>query len=146
MRSFKKFITEGGGPGVGTTDQNLAVDYGVNPSAVQEPEIVKKLNAFIGAVANAEFILPEHGIDKIRRSLSRVGFSFGATPTMEGQSGSFELPLTRFGGRFGKDTDTPADEVINDDGISHMIEGGLALKIQYEMLQNSSCRIFAKIV
>ena len=146
MRSFKKFITEGGGPGVGTTDQNLAVDYGINPSAVQEPEIVKKLNAFIGAVANAEFILPEHGIDKIRRSLSRVGFSFGATPTMEGQSGSFELPLTRFGGRFGKDTDTPTDEIINDDGISHMIEGGLALKIQYEMLQNSSCRIFAKIV
>ena len=146
MRSFKKFITEGGGPGVGTTDQNLAVDFNINPSAVQEPEFVKKLNAFIGAVANAEFILPEHGIDKIRRSLSRVGFSFGATPTMEGQSGSFELPLTRFGGRFGKDTDTPADEVINDDGISHMIEGGLALKIQYEMLQNSSCRIFAKIV
>jgi len=146
MRSFKKFITEGGGPGVGTTDQNLAVDFGINPSAVQEPEIVKKLNSFIGAVANAEFILPEHGIDKIRRSLSRVGFSFGATPTMEGQSGSFELPLTRFGGRFGKDTDTPTDEIINDDGISHMIEGGLALKIQYEMLQNSSCRIFAKIV
>ena len=134
------------GIGPGTTDQNLAVDFNINPSAVQEPEIVKKLNAFIGAVANAEFILPEHGIDKIRRSLSRVGFSFGATPTMEGQSGSFELPLTRFGGRFGKDTDTPADEVINDDGISHMIEGGLALKIQYEMLQNSSCRIFAKIV
>ena len=146
MRSFKKFITEGGGPGVGTTDQNLAVDFNINPSAVQEPEIVKKLNAFSGAVANAEFILPEHGIDKIRRSLSRVGFSFGATPTMEGQSGSFELPLTRFGGRFGKDTDTPTDEIINDDGISHMLEGGLALKIQYEMLQNSSCRIFAKIV
>ena len=136
MRSFKKFIKEGvGSPAVGTTDQNLAVDFNINPSAVQEPEIVKKLNAFIGAVANAEFILPEHGIDKIRRSLSRVGFSFGATPTMEGQSGSFELPLTRFGGRFGKDTDTPTDEIINDDGISHMIEGGLALKIQYEMLQ-----------
>ena len=145
MRSFKKFITEGGGPGVGTTDQNLAVDFNINPSAVQEPEIVKKLNAFIGAVANAEFILPEHGIDKIRRSLSRVGFSFGATPTMEGQSGSFELPLTRFGGRFGKDTDTPTDEVINDDGISHIVEGGLALKIQYEMLGNSSCKVFAKI-
>ena len=37
---------------------------------------------------------------------------------MEGQSGSFELPLTRFGGRFGKDTDTPTDEIINDDGTS----------------------------
>ena len=42
-------------------------------------------------------------------------------------------------------TDTAHDEVINDDGISHMVEGGLALKIQYEMLGNSSCRIFAKI-
>ena len=47
---------------------------------------------------------------------------------MEGQSGSFELPLTRFGGRFGKDTDTPTDEVINDDGISHMIEEWFGVK------------------
>ena len=54
-------------------------------------------------------------------------------------------PAPRFGGRFGKDTDTPHDEVINDDGISHMVEGGLALKIQYEMMRNNSCRIFAKI-
>ena len=38
------------------------------------------------------------------------------------------------------------DEFLNDDGISHMVEGGLALKIQYEMLGNSSCRIFAEIV
>ena len=48
MRSFKKFIKEGvgagGSPAVGTTDQNLAVDFNINPSAVQEPEIVKKLN------------------------------------------------------------------------------------------------------
>ena len=59
MRSFKKFIKEGvgagGSPAVGTTDQNLAVDFNINPSAVQEPEIVKKLNAFIGAVANARY-------------------------------------------------------------------------------------------
>ena len=65
---------------------------------------------------------------------------------MTEKSGSFDLPLTKFGGRFGKDLDTPADEFLNDDGISHMVEGGLALKIQYEMLGNSSCRIFAEIV
>ena len=64
---------------------------------------------------------------------------------MTEKSGSFDLPLTKFGGRFGKDLDTPTDEFLNDDGISHMVEGGLALKIQYEMLSNSSCRIFAEI-
>ena len=91
------------------------------------------------------YILPEHALQKLRSALDRVGYSFGAIPEMTDASGSFDLPLTRFGGRFGKDTDTPHDEVINDDGISHMVEGGLALKIQYEMMRNNSCRIFAKI-
>ena len=143
MRSFKKFINEGRGPH--TSDQSIATDNGVNTSDVQNPRAIKALNAYVGAIANMEYILPEHALNKLRNSLSRVGFSFGAIPEMTEESGSFSLPLTRFGGRFGKDTDTPHDEVVNDDGISHMVEGGLALKIQYEMLGNSSCRIFAKI-
>ena len=97
------------------------------------------------AIANMEYMLPEHALNKLRNSLSKVGFSFGAIPEMTEKSGTFDLPLTKFGGRFGKDLDTPTDEFLNDDGISHMVEGGLALKIQYEMLSNSSCRIFAEI-
>ena len=143
MRSFSKFIAEGRGPH--TTDQSRATDNGVNTSDVQNPRALRALNAYVGAIANMEYILPEHALNKLRNSLSRVGFSFGAIPEMTEESGSFSLPLTRFGGRFGKDTDTPHDEVINDDGISHMVEGGLALKIQYEMMKNNSCRIFAKI-
>ena len=92
-----------------------------------------------------EFILPEHGLNTLRNRLASIGLGVEAAPDMTGPSGSFDLPLTRFGGRFGKDTDTPTDEIINDDGISHIVEGGLALKIQYEMLGNSSCRIFAEI-
>ena len=142
MRTFKNFIKEN----VGTSDQNMAVDNGINPSEIQNPRVLKALNAYVGAIANMEYMLPEHALNKLKEKLGRLGFSFGAIPEMTEKSGSFDLPLTRFGGRFGKDTDTPTDEIINDDGISHMIEGGLALKIQYEMLQNSSCRIFAKIV
>ena len=141
MRTFKNFIKEN----IGTSDQNMAVDMGINPSEIQSPKVLKLLNAYVGAIANMEYMLPEHALNKLRNSLSRVGFSFGAIPEMTEKSGSFDLPLTRFGGRFGKDTDTPTDEVINDDGISHIVEGGLALKIQYEMLGNSSCRIFAEI-
>ena len=143
MRSFSKFIAEGRGPH--TTDQSRATDNGLNPSEIQNPRVLRALNAYVGAIANMEYILPEHALTKLRSALDRVGYSFGAIPEMTEESGSFDLPLVRFGGRFGKDTDTPHDEVINDDGISHMVEGGLALKIQYEMMKNNSCRIFAKI-
>ena len=136
-------MKEGRGPH--TSDQSIATDNGLNPSEIQNPRVLRALNAYIGAIANMEYILPEHALTKMRNALDRVGFSFGAIPEMTEESGSFDLPLTRFGGRFGKDTDTPHDEVINDDGISHMVEGGLALKIQYEMMKNNSCRIFAKI-
>jgi len=141
MRTFKNFIKEN----VGTSDQSMAVDQGINPSQIQNPKVLRALNAYVGAIANMEYILPEHALNKLRNSLSKVGFSFGAIPEMTEKSGSFDLPLTKFGGRFGKDLDTPTDEFLNDDGISHMVEGGLALKIQYEMLSNSSCRIFAEI-
>ena len=141
MRTFKNFIKEN----VGTSDQNMASDMGINPSEIQNPKVLKTLNAYVGAIANMEYILPEHALNRLKNALSRVGFSFGAIPEMTEKSGSFDLPLTKFGGRFGKDLDTPTDEFLNDDGISHMVEGGLALKIQYEMLSNSSCRIFAEI-
>ena len=143
MKSFKNFLSESG---VGTSDQNMAADMGINPSEIQNPKVLKTLNAYIGAIANMEYMLPEHALNKLKEKLGRLGFSFGAIPEMTEKSGSFDLPLTKFGGRFGKDLDTPADEFLNDDGISHMVEGGLALKIQYEMLGNSSCRIFAEIV
>ena len=142
MRSFKNFLSESG---VGTSDQNMAADMGINPSEIQNPKVLKTLNAYIGAIANMEYMLPEPALNRLKNALDRVGFSFGEIPDMSESSGSFDLPLTRFGGRFGKDTDTPHDEVINDDGISHIVEVGLALKIQYEMVGNSSCRIFAKI-
>ena len=141
MRTFKNFIKEN----VGTSDQNMAVDNGINPSEIQNPRVLKALNAYVGAIANMEYMLPEHALNKLKEKLGRLGFAFGAIPEMTEKSGSFDLPLTKFGGRFGKDLDTPTDEFLNDDGISHMVEGGLALKIQYEMLNNSSCRIFAKI-
>ena len=47
--------------------------------------------------------------------------------------------------RFGKDIDTPHDEFLDDDGISHMIEGGLSLHISYEKTDTNQCRLRAHI-
>ena len=141
MKSFNSFIKEN----VGTSDQNMAVDMSINPSAISNPNVVRRLNAYVGAIANMEYMLPEHALNKLKEKLGRLGFSFGEIPEMTEKSGSFDLPLSLFGGRYGEDLDTPYDEIVNDDGISNKIEGGLALKIQYEMLGNSSCKVFAKI-
>ena len=142
MKSFNSFIKEGG---IGTSDQNMAVDLGINTAAITNPQVIRRLNAYVGAIANMEYMLPEHALNKLKEKLGRVGFSFGAIPEMTEKSGSFDLPLSVLGGRFGKDLDTPYDEFVNDDGISNKIEGGLALKIQYEMTSNNSCKVFAKV-
>ena len=141
MKSFNSFIKEN----VGTSDQNMAVDMSINPSAISNPNVVRRLNAYVGAIANMEYMLPEHALNKLKEKLGRLGFSFGRIPEMPDKSGSFDLPLWLFGGRYGKDLDTPYDEIVNDDGISNKIEGGLALKIQYEMTSNNSCKVFAKV-
>ena len=144
MKSFMSYVKENL---VGTSNERgIDADTGMSAGDVTNADTLRKLNAYIGSIGNMEYLLPEHALNRLKTSLMKVGLSFGEIPSMEGSNGSFDLPLTRFGGRFGKDENTPSDEFINDDGISHIIEGGLALKIQYEMSpKNNSCRVFAKI-
>ena len=84
-------------------------------------------------------------VSRLRNSLSKIGLTFGEVPMMEGESGSYDLPLTSFGGRFGKGVDTPFDEFEVDDGISHQVEGGLSLVLGYKMQEDNSCRLTASI-
>jgi len=148
MQSFRTFFKEASGfptGPVGENPNNLAGSIEINPAALGNPNVVRRLNAVIGAIANMEYILPEHALHRMKGSLNKIGISFGAYPEMMDESGSFELPLTLYGGRFGKDGNTPVDEFLNDDGISNMVEGGLTLKVRYEMINNNSCRVFAKV-
>ena len=149
MKSFKNYIKEDSGfptGPVGENPNNLGGSLGDNPTEVSNPDVLRRINAIVGQIGNHEYLVAEHAIERLRGSLSKIGLSFPATPKMEGSSGSFDLPLERFGGRFGKDENTPYDEFLDDDGISHMVEGGLKLNIQYEMIKNSSCRVFAKVM
>jgi len=139
MKKFKTFINE-----VHTSHQDQAVDKNVNMGGLGDPTVLRKLNAWVGAIAGS-YVLPEDAIHNLRNSLAKVGLNFGTAPMIEGKSGSFELPLTSFGGRFGKGVDTPFDEFEEDDGISHQVEGGLTLVIGYEMQEDNSFRLSARI-
>lgn len=141
MKNFKSFLKESG---INTSHQDQAVDKNMNMSVYSDPAVVKKLNAWVGTIAG-NYVLPEDAISNLRSSLSKIGLSFDEVPMMEGESGSVELPLTSFGGRFGKGLTTPYDEFEVDDGISHQVEGGLKLVVGYEMQEDNSCRLTASI-
>ena len=141
MKNFKSFLKESG---INTSHQDQAVDKNMNMSVYSDPAVVKKLNAWVETIAG-NYVLPEDAISNLRSSLSKIGLSFDEVPMMEGESGSVELPLTSFGGRFGKGLTTPYDEFEVDDGISHQVEGGLKLVVGYEMQEDNSCRLSASI-
>ena len=141
MRTFKNYLTE---LLVNTSHQDLALDKNTNMAVFSDPTVIRKLNAFVGTIAGS-YVLPEDAIHRMRNSLSKIGLTFDEVPVMEGDSGSFEMPLTSFGGRFGKSVNTPFDEFEEDDGISHQVEGGLALVLNYKMNEDNSCRLTASI-
>ena len=111
-----------------------------------DPMVIKKLNALMGKLTYGEqFSDGEPVVRQIRSSLSKIGLTFGEVPNMSEESGSFSLPLTLYGGRFGKLPETPIDEFVNDDGLQDQVEGGLSLEISYEMTEDNCYRINAKI-
>ena len=75
----------------------------------------------------------------------RIGVSFPSVEIYEGE-GDISVPLTQWGGRYGNDgSGTEDGNLVNDDGISHRVDGGLSLNFKYMDLENGSCKVFAKI-
>ena len=143
MKTFKQHLKED--HAVGTPEVNSVEDGSMGAHNIHDQKVLDRVNAFVGSIAAQEYLNPKAAVEQLANKLKTIGLEV-SMPAMEGANGSVTGEVSQFGGRFGKDTDTPSDEFLNDDGISHMVEGGLALKIQYEMLSNSSCRIFAEIV
>ncbi len=140
MKSFKNYLAELNH----TSNQDLAVDKNINPIAFTNPDVVEKLNKWVGTIAGS-YVLPEDAIHRLRSSLLKIGLTFDTVPAFTEEKGSIKMPLTLFGGRFGKGLETPYEEFEQDDGISHMVEGGLALVIGYEKSEDNSCRLNASI-
>ena len=144
MKTFKKFALD-----EATFQTTIAtLNQDIPTGNYSDPRVVRALNSFVGTVARATMdgtMIPEMVVSRLRSSLSKIGLTFDEVPMMEGESGSYDLPLTSFGGRFGKGLDTPYDEFEADDAITHQVEGGLSLVLGYEMQEDNSCRLTASI-
>ena len=143
MKTFRQHIKEGMSPlGVGVETSNSVEDSAVGVHNIENPEILKRVNAFVGSIADGEYIKPQHAVDQLREKLSRIGLTVSPV-SLTGDKGTVTAEVKQFGGRFGKDTD---GSDINDDGISHRKDGGLKLEISYETISNNSSKVYAKLI
>ena len=148
MKTFKQHVKEGykqdkyGAGNVGSATSDAVEDGSIGAHNIQDPDVLKRVNAFVGSIAEREYMKPQFAIDELREKLQRIGLTVSEVD-MEGDNGKVTAEVKQFGGRFGKDTDG-AD--INDDGISHKKEGGLKLNVEYETLKNGTSKVYAKLV
>ena len=145
MKTFKQHVKEGSdktAAAVGSQTTNSVEDSALGPHNIQDPDVLKRVNAFVGSIAEREYMRPQFAIDELREKLQRIGLTVSPVD-MEGDNGKVTAEVKQFGGRFGKDTD---GSDINDDGISHKKEGGLKLNVEYETLKTGTSKVYAKLV
>ena len=145
MKTFKQHIKEGSdktAAAVGSQTTNSVEDGSIGVHNIHDADVLKRVNAFVGSIAEQEYLKPQFAVDKLREKLQRIGLDMGDVD-IKGDNGNITTEVKQFGGRFGKDTD---GSDINDDGISHKKEGGLKMEISYETLRNGTSKVYAKLV
>ena len=139
MKSFKEFqnISEIRNK---PTPVNAPSDSDLNLNDLRSDEIVARINRFVGSIADMEHINPTAAVNHLRSKLHGLGVEMvGELPEMADKSGSVSIPLSQFGGTYGKTGDEPAGDVYNDDGVKRQ------LKLKYETLDNGACKVYAEL-
>ena len=103
---------------------------------LSDDSVVEKLNAFVGSIGMKEYLVPEKAVNELRQKLMRVGIHFGDVQ-FTGESGDMSVPITK--PIFGKDLDTPADEIVNEE------ETGRSINFVYEKLPTGTHKVMAQI-
>ena len=143
MKNFKQYLEETGA--VGVWNQTPVDVDGNDTYDITNPSVLKRVNAFVGSIADREYLIPENAIDQLRNFLMRIGLTFPKVEIPE--SGSVTVPLAQWGGRFGKTLETDFDQFLDDDGITNRKEGGLSLQVKAEAIANTgSWKVYAQII
>ena len=135
MKTDKQYMKEAPHP----ADGDNPVDGNEVMGDLTSEAVIEKLNAYVGAIADREYLSPEKAISEMRQKLMRVGLHFGDVQFTE-ESGEISVPLIQYGGAFGKSADTPIDE------FDDMPESGRTLNFVYERTSGGTHRILAKIM
>ena len=112
---------------------------------------MQKLNGFVGALADKEYLQPGAAVEQLAMRMGTVGLNF-TLPKIDSDKGNTTVEVNQFGGRYGKTPEnsngpmSQGTEIENGDGISHKKEGGLKLEFNWEKQANNTYKVFANLV
>lgn len=136
MKRFKQFTEEAGiYPSAALSSEHI-------PHDIDDPAVVQKINAILGATATLEYLNPEAAFNQMEAKLSLLGLAMveGAMDDVEiGENGAIEIPFKRYGDIFGKTVDTPYDEIEVEERIVN-------LSVRYEKLDTGSYKVYGSLV
>ena len=146
MKSFKQFDEA-------YTDRfthTSAEDDNKHLVNIHDDKVVQRLNGYVGAINDREYLQPEAAIKQLNNKLEIVGLRF-AEPKVDSDKGNATVELTQFGGRYGKTPDnsngpmSQGKEIEDGDGISHKKDGGLKIEFNWEKQENNQFKVFASL-
>ena len=142
MKTFKEHLKEGNGKIVGTSTSNAVEDGNMSTANLKDPSVLQRVNAFVGSIADMEYIKAQYAVDKLRENPMRIGLDISPMK-LEGASGTVTGEVKQFGGTYGKTTETKPEDVVVDNGPGI---DSLKLEVKYETLSNGSSKVYAKLV
>jgi len=131
----------------GGASRSAHSDFGVH--RIEADSQVGRMNAFLNAFCQREFLDPKSAVAQIRHKFNQAGLDFEWNNTSTFTKESMSLPLSRWGGSFGT---IPTHNLMKDgfyksDNVSEFNEGkGLSLKIESKQDDGGLFQINAKIV
>ena len=143
MKSFKQFDESH------STALNSAEDDNLGLFNVQDERVMQRLNAYVGALSQQEYMQPDAAMKQLNNKLNIVGLNF-VEPKIESDKGNATVELTQFGGRYGKTPENATDstkgkDIEDGDGISHKRDGGLKIEFNWEKQENNQFKVFASL-
>ena len=151
MKSFKQFDLNEDGQYTNRFTHSSVEDDNLGLFNVEDPDSMQKLNGFVGALADKEYLQPGAAVEQLAMRLGTVGLNF-TLPKIDSDKGNTTVEVNQFGGRYGKTPENSnwpmsvGDEIENGDGISHKKEGGLKLEFNWEKQSNNTYKVFANLV
>ena len=122
MKSFKQFNEDGNYTNQ-FSHQSVENDN-VGIFDVANPDSLQRVNAFVGAIAEQEYLQPDAAMHQLAMKLGTIGLTY-VLPKVEGNNGKSVVEVSQHGGRYGKTSDNTTSgegDIENGDGISHRKE------------------------
>ena len=139
MKSFKKYIQEAYNSQ--SSDVTGRVDTADLHRFASDNSVLDKLNTWIGDIAMREHISVHAAMQQLGRKVEQIGIQF-ENPIDEtmGDTGSKDLPITQYGGRFGKDEEGDVeDNFVSSKGPD------LKMHFEWERLPTKMFKVIAEI-